>query len=191
MKINLIPEVKREQLKIRNLNLWMTNIAIALGVVFGAVILLMSIYIGGVSAKISSTNTQIADLETKLKAYKSLEETVISIEQGVKEVRQILDTDDKWDRVFKMFEGATPGDIRFKTMNFTPELKVTADLEGKDVKSIDRFIKSFESYQYNDKSAFSKVDVGGYTTNEKGLVTFSATFSVNSDALVKSNAQEN
>jgi Tfp pilus assembly protein PilO len=185
MKINLIPEVKREQLKIKNINLWTTNIAVLLGIVFAAVIVIMGAYIGGVAAKIGSTEKQTNDLREELKAYESLENTVISIQEGVREVKYILNNEDKWKNVFEIFEQATPNDIRFRSLNISSELVATAQLEGNDVNSIDRFIKSFESYKRDDKFSFSNVDVSGYTTNEKGLVTFSATFSINQDVLGK------
>lgn len=185
MKINLIPEVKKEQLRVRSINLWTTNVAVALGILLGSVILVLLVYMGGITAKIKVTENDTVSLQEKLKAYDALEKTVLSIEEGVKEVKQILNNEDKWQTVFSLFEGATPEDIRFRSLSISPELNVNAEVEGKDINSIDRFIKSIENYKYQDKSAFSKADVGGYSTNEKGLVSFSATFSINKDALVK------
>jgi hypothetical protein len=184
MKINLIPEVKKEQLKIRNTNIWVTNIAIGIGVVLAGIMVVLAIYMGGVVAKIKSVESDTVTLEDKLKAYQALEQTVLSIEQGVKEVKQILSNEDKWQTVFSVFEEATPDDIRFKSLNISADLGVTAELEGKNINSIDRFIKSFMNYKRNEKSVFTAVEVGGYTTNEKGLVNFSATFKINQDALV-------
>lgn len=184
MKINLIPEVKKEQLKVRNTNLWVTNVAIFLGIAFGCAILILALYMGGVVAKIKSVESQTVTLEDQLKAYQALEATVLSIEQGVKEVKQILNNEDKWQSVYSVFEGATPQDIRFKSLNITPELSVTAELTGKNVNSIDRFIKSFNNYKHNDKLAFTSTEVSGYTTDDKGLVSFSAAFKINPDALL-------
>ena len=147
MKINLIPEVKKEQLKIKTTNLWVTNVAIAIAIFCGATLLLLGIFIAGTKVNIKSTESETAKLETTLESYKTLEATVISIEQGVREVGQILANEDKWPTVFTMIEGATPDDIRFKSLDISADLNVTAELEGKDINSIDRFIKSFSSFK--------------------------------------------
>ena len=185
MKINLIPEIKKEQLRIRKTNLLVTNVAIATAVIFGGVILALTMFIVGMQVKAKAVEKDTAEIKKTLESetYASLEKTVLSIEQGLKDVKQIVTGDDKWESIFAIFEAATPNDIRFKSLDITKDLVVSATLEGKNVNSIDRFLRSFQNYKNKDALVFSAVEVSGYTTDDKGVVSFSAQFKINSAAL--------
>lgn len=181
-KINLIPEVKQQQLKIKKNNLMATTFAAVTAIVLGVLILLLLGYIVAMRTKISGTDSQKNMLQQQLTAYADLEKTVLSLETGLSNIKTIIKSDSKWLSIFEQIEKATPADIRFTSLKVAPDFKVTAQLEGKNVTSVDRFIKSFSASQTDkEMSSFSAVEVNGYTaTGEK--VTFSANFSINKEA---------
>jgi len=181
-KINLIPEVKQQQLKTRNNNVIATTIAIVVGVILGAIILVLLSYIVARKAMISNTDTQKATLTQQLQAYSNLEKTVISLESGLSDIKTIVSSDSKWLKIFDEIEKATPSDIRFKSMKIGADNSVTAEVEGKSVSSIDRFIKSFDGAQTDKKvGAFTGVEIDGYSSSDT-TVSFSTKFTINKDA---------
>ncbi len=181
-KINLIPEVKQQQLKTRKHNFVATSFTVTTGVVLGAVILILISYIVARKALIANTDSQINTLNQQLQAYSGLEKTVLSLETGLGEIKTIINNDSKWLVIFGEIEKATPADIRFRSMKISTENAVVAEVEGKDVNSIDRFIKSFNAAQTEKKvNAFSGLEVNGYNSNDTS-VSFSTKFVINKEA---------
>jgi hypothetical protein len=175
-QINLIPEVRLEQNRIRKLNATLVSVAIGLGVVFGGMLLLLSIYNIGKAAQISSIKSSTNKLNDELKAYGNLEQTVITLNQGLTDMSKITAGDDYWKRFFEELEAATPGDTQFNSLNIS-DGTVTAEVTGKDIKSVDRFIRSFKEHKVNDKNLFDGVSVNGFSVDNNG-VKFEARFSV-------------
>ena len=190
MKINLIPEVRQEQIKIQKINTIVTMVVIIVASVLAGIIFLIgAMYIARV-AIVKQNNASIAELNQKLKALAPLEKTVIDVQEGVKDVKSILGTDNKWQSFFSDLEKATPADIRFKQLNISAIGKTTAELEGEDVSSIDRFITSFSNYKRKDtvtnkekNNLFSGVTVYKYTATPDGHVSFPAEFNLNEKEL--------
>lgn len=181
-KINLIPEVKQQQIKAKKNNLIATTVAVVVSIVLGATILVLLSYIVARKAQIANTDTQKNTLTQQLKAYSSLEKTVLSLETGLNDINTIISSDSKWLDIFGGIERATPADIRFSSLRITSDYAVTAELKGKDINSIDRFLKSFSAAQgVNNSAAFTDLDVNSYTSIDNG-VSFSAKFTINKDA---------
>jgi len=176
MKINLIPEVKQEQLRIQKLNATATTVATVAFFIVGSIIICLSIYNIVKTTQIASTKRNIEKTKQELEAYKDLEETVVSLENGLNEAKQILSGSPKWSKFLVELEKVTPNDVQFSALTFKGN-QVTATLKGKNVSSIDRFLKSFSTYKVNDKNLFDGVVVNGYTT-EQGVVTFQAQFAL-------------
>jgi hypothetical protein len=190
MKINLIPEAKREQILIRKINLLVTNVAVVVGIILGGLIVIFTVYMGGKSLQIKNISEETTRLQGDLKTYEAFEKTVLNIQKSVADVKLLLNSEDRWNYIFDSFQKATPDDIRFKTLNISENLLVYAELEGKNINSIDRFIKSFQNFKRNNIQVFSGVDVSGYTVTENGGVNFSSNFTLNKEALTSSESTE-
>lgn len=170
-KINLVPEVKQEQLKINKINTILTSTAIGAGVSILVIIVLFSIYIGARAAQISGIDKETTKVNEELVAYKDLENTVISLETGLAEIKQVLNGGHKWSKFFVELEKVTPVDIQIN--NFSIENNnISMDLTGRNVKSIDRFIKSFSTYKNGDQLLFKDVVVSGFSKKDGGQVSF-------------------
>jgi hypothetical protein len=181
-KINLIPEVKQQQLKTKKNNVLATTFTVVTAIILGAIIIVLLSYIVARKAQIASTDTQKATLNQQLQVYSGLEKTVLSLETGLSDIKTIVGSDSKWLSVYEEIEKSTPTDVRFKSMKIAADNSVTAELDGKDVNSIDRFIKSFSGAQTDKKAnAFTGLAVDSYTAHDAS-VSFSAKFIINKDA---------
>lgn len=187
-KINLLPEAKQIQKKVQKMNVLST--AIAIGMI--AFVLLASIILGTLvvakKANLSNLKKDISTTEGELKDYKTLEDAVISLEGGLKKIDDLVKGNKKWDKLFENIEKATPTDVQFVRLDITGG-KVKADLVGKDVNSLSRFMESFKGYKVTDASKgdtpenlFQNVDVKGYTKEGTG-VKFNAEFEINQNVL--------
>lgn len=180
-KINLVPEVKQEQIKIRKINLTVTTIAIGVGIVILAVTLILLSYIFGRSAQLSIINKDTEKIEGELVVYKDLEKTVLNLENGLRDIKQVLAGGPKWSKFFVELEKVTPGDIQIENLS-VQEGKITMGLKGKEIQSIDRFIKSYSTYKTEEKNLFANVVVNGYNYNNNS-VNFQATMDLVSGVL--------
>lgn len=176
--INLVPEVKKEQAKLKKLNLVMTVVTLVVGGILMAAILIFGALYTYRKASISSLDGKISTKNDELKAYAELENSVVTLENGLADIKTITSGGRDWTAFFSEIEKATPADIQFKDFKISGDA-ITATLDGKDVKSIDRFIKSFSTYKGQDgQLMFPTVAVDGYTVNDDGGVTFSANLTV-------------
>jgi type II secretory pathway pseudopilin PulG len=181
-KINLIPEVKQQQLKTKKNNVFATSFAVVAAIILGAIILVLAVYIVARKAQIANSDSQVVTLNQQLNAYSDLNNTVLSLETGLSDIKTIVNNDSTWLDIFSEIEKDTPADIRFQTMNIATDYSVTAEMEGTNVASIDRFIQSFSQAQTNKKTnAFSGVEVDSYSS-DGSTVTFMAKFTINKDA---------
>ncbi len=171
-KINLIPEVKQEQLKTQKINATITSVTILVAIIMGVIVFGLLFYNVGRKAQLSMINGDITKINEELEPYKDLEATVMNLETGLKEIKQILVGGPKWTGFFDELEKVTPGDVQITSFDIKGNA-ITIDATGKEVKSIDRFVKSFSNYKVDDKNLFSDVVVSGYTSKE-GDVTFQA-----------------
>lgn len=181
MKINLIPEVKQEQLRIHKLNATVTTVATFAAFIVGGIIICLALYNIFRTTQIASTNKKIDNVNKELEAYADLEQTVISLETGLTEIKQILTGGPQWSKFFNEFEKATPNDIQFTNFQISGN-EITVTAKGKNVGSVDRFIKSFSNYKVDDKNLFSSVYVSGYSA-ENNQVLFQAKFTLNGGIL--------
>jgi hypothetical protein len=176
--INLVPEVKKDQARQTKVNVTVTTIALVAGGVVLAVILLLGSLLGYRTTMISSTNKNIDKINDELKPYKELEDSVATLENGLREIKAIVIGGRNWTTFYGDIEKATPTDIQFSTFKVTGNT-VSADLVGKDVQSIDRFLKSFTSYKdANGDNMYTNLKVDGYSTKDDGRVSFQVVFDV-------------
>ncbi len=181
-KINLIPEVKIEQQKLHKINAVMTTTATVTGIILGVLIFGLLAYNVTRQVQISSLNSNINKTKEELVAYADLEKTVISLEKGLAEIKQILSGGTKWSKFFVELEKATPADTQIVAFDITGNT-ITLTVTGNDIRSIDRFIKSFSSYKVNDQNLFKDVAVSGYTTKDNGKISFQVTMTLESGVL--------
>lgn len=178
VNINLVPEVKKEQAKLKKTNVGVTTFAVFVGIALTAAVVLLGSLYGYRTAKISATSKNIDKINEELKPYKDLEASVTTLELGLAEIKGILAGGTDWTAFYADVEKATPGDVQFTTFKVTDNT-VSADLVGKDVQSIDRFIRSFSAYKDADgNNVYTNVVVAGYTAKDDGKVTFQANFDV-------------
>lgn len=194
-KINLMPEVKVEQIKIKRYNFMATFAAIIVLTIIalGVTILLGYKYI--LARDIKNTNADITALREELKGYQELEEMVVNIDQGLTSINEITLSQHQWSGFLSHLEKVTPNDIQF--VDFSQEgMKFTATAKGKNVSSIGRLIQSLENYEVQAGSSeesnqaevsgsklFRAVDVDGYTKDVDGTVDFSITFELQEGVL--------
>jgi len=181
MKINLIPEVKQEQLRTQKLNATATTAATVAFFVVGSVIICLSLYNIVKTAQIGSLKKDINKTNQELVAYKDLEQTVISLETGLNQAKQILSGSPKWSRFLNELEKATPTDVQITNISIKGT-DITLNMNGKNISSIDRFLKSFTNYKVDDKNLFSNISVSGYTV-DKNVVTFQSKLTMNGGIL--------
>lgn len=176
--INLVPEVKKEQLRLKQTNLAVTTTAVVVGGVLLATILLLGSLLGYRKSMISVNEKKINKITEELKPYKDLEESVLTLESGLAEIKGILTGGRDWTAFYGNIEKATPADVRFTNLKVSGS-SIIAEMSGHDVKSVDRFIRSFSEYKDSDgKNVYSNVIVDGYTAKDDGTVNFQAKFNV-------------
>lgn len=182
-KINLIPEVRRQKLKLQQVNKTVTSLAVLLGIILAAVIIGLSVYAGIIKAQTNSLDGKIEKVQDSLDTMKDLEATVLNLETGLTDIKAIIAGAKDWGNLFSLLERYTPGDIQIT--NFTVNgSSVTMSLKGKSVEAIDRFIASFSAAKDdNDQNCFSNVVVNGYTKKGATEVVFSAALDLNEDAV--------
>lgn len=176
-KINLIPEIKQEQIKIRKLNILSTSIAVVAGSIVFVVIIILLSFIAVQKAQINGVEKETNKVNDQLKAYKNLEETVITLERGLNEAKSVLNGGPRWTIFFAELEKATPGDIQINNFSIQDNA-ISLSLTGKNVESIDRFIKSFSNYKLEEKNLFSNIVVNGFTKPDANKVNFQATLNL-------------
>ncbi len=174
-QINLVPEIKIEQKKLNQVNRYVTVsvsfIAIVLGTAI-SILVSMNIYQHQKIASLDRDTTQILE---ELKVYNEIEQTVNSLEEGILGIEQVLANDKKWSLLYEELENVLPGDTRFSSLKVASDNTVIAIVEGSDVKSVDRFIKSFEGYKTKDDlKLFENITVSGYTKGDGGKIIFEA-----------------
>lgn len=181
LNINLVPEVKKEQARVKKINFSVTTFAFVVGGVLIATILLLGSLLGYRTTRISSVNKDIAKVEDELVVYKDLEQSVITLENGLKDIKEIVEGGRDWTAFYGDIEKAMPADTQFTSFKVSGN-SISADVSGKDVKSIDRFIKSFSDYKDKDQqNVYANVSINGYTTKNNGEVTFQVSFDVVGD----------
>ena len=194
-KINLVPEVKQQQQKAYRYNTMATAAVIIVAIVVGVIVLVLLSYNLAKSRQLSNTNKEIASVKQSLEPYKDLEQTVISLESGLADIKQIINGGTKWSLFFTELEKATPADTQINSLDVTG-VEITMELTGKDVNSIDRFIKSFSSFKVKPstespaettnqavddstgRNLFQNVNVSGYSSKDDGKVIFQAKMSL-------------
>lgn len=144
-KINLVPEVQKEKQRLSRLNYITTlTVSIVLGVTVAALIFLGGLIVYNRTA-LSGVENAISDTNAELAQYKELEETVLSLENGLAGAKQILDGNNAWTKLLPHLEAATPKDVKYTKLALEPG-KITATLKGKDVNSLARFAESYKKY---------------------------------------------
>lgn len=155
-KINLVPEVQEEKVRSQKINSVATFASA--GVV--AICVITAAIMGGFyvvkNGELEDTKRAIASTEEEVGQFKDLEKTVLSLEQGLAGVKQILDGNNRWTKLLPHLEKATPSDIKFTKLTLS-EGKVSADLEGQSVNSLARFVESYKKYKL--------VAISGKTSN--------------------------
>lgn len=146
LKINLVPEVQENKLKVKRVNTYSTFAAIFIvgSLVFAILVISSITAITGVTTR--GVESKTAEVKTELEEYRELEETVLSLEKGLIGVREILDSGERWAMLLNQMEYATPGDVSFKSLKIK-ENSIEAELDGRSVESLARFVESYKNHK--------------------------------------------
>ena len=188
-KINLAPDVRLEKLKIKRRNFMVTMGAI---IVLGAMVVFILILQGYRWSRVYSldqTKKKITNTQDELKSYKDIEDMVINIEQGTRAVKEIESKIPKWSLFLPVLEQVTPNDIRFTEFSNEGN-KFSAKVQGKQVSSVARLIKSLENYEYKTspdaktgEKIFKNVNVESYTKEKADMIDFEIEFEMEQGVL--------
>ncbi len=182
-KINLIPEVRQQKLKVQQLNATVTSTAVVLAVVVGIVTFSLAGYAGVMATQKASIERDIVTTQDSLDTMKDLEATVLNLELGLKNIKAIIDGNKNWNNLFLVFEKNTPTDIQISNLTMNSGL-LSLSMKGKEVRSIDRFLGAFIAAKNDkDENYFLNVSVAGFTKKDTGAVTFESKINVNEAAL--------
>lgn len=187
MKINLIPEIKETEQKIKRTNI--VGTAVCILIIAGFVVFLIILSGINLAARASKKNLENRMKETnrRLENYRDLEKTVVSLENSLNGIEDLLNNISKWSVFYKELEKAIPNDVQITTLEFKGS-EMELKLKGQSVNSVARFIKSFKEYKYKkgddfeSKNLFSSVDISKYSKDESGIV-FNATVNFNEEIL--------
>lgn len=145
-KINLVPEVQQAKQKATRRNTLSTIIAISILAVCVAGLLIIGAIKLTKSAQLSNVNEDIATVEAESAQYAELEKTVLSLEEGLAGIKQILSGDNAWTKLLPHLEAATPKDIQYQSISLEGST-VEGELKGKDINSLARMVESYKEYQ--------------------------------------------
>jgi VCBS repeat-containing protein len=144
--INLVPEIQKQKQQLAKKN---TYVTVAGSVLVGGVILGLVI-LGSlkVAADITLNNTKkdIEAVKEESAQYRELEESVLSLERGLAGLKDTVDGRNNWTLLLPHLETATPNDTQYRSLAIEGTT-VTAQLSGRNVESIARFIESYKKYQ--------------------------------------------
>lgn len=146
LDVNLAPEVQQQKQKETQMNIVATIIA---AVIVGVCIVGI-IVVGGIkaakNASLKKVKNSIEAIDSELADYKDLEETVLSLEEGVKSAQAILDGKNSWTSLLPHVEAATPRDVQFTKISVSGN-DVSADLRCKNIDALSKMVDSFKGYQ--------------------------------------------
>lgn len=145
-RINLVPEIQEQKQKLNRINYTTTVVSIICGSVTVVVLLIIGGMLVANKSGISSAEKKITSLNNQLAEYKELEENVLSLESGLAGAKAIIDGSNNWTLLLPHLEKATPADIKFTRLALKDNL-ITAELAGRDVNSLARFVESFKKYE--------------------------------------------
>lgn len=189
--INLVPEVQQKKQQLAKRNTIATIVAIFILAVCVVALVVMGIIQGVKNSQISNVDEEISRIEGESEQYKELEETVISLEEGLKGIIEINDGNYTWTKMLPHIENATPKDVQFTSLSLE-ENTLVATLDGENINSLARFVESFKNYQVVSMSgkgnAGEKVNISidGGTENavnikSNGSWTYAINFNPDSD----------
>ncbi|KKQ95177.1 MAG: hypothetical protein UT66_C0036G0003 [candidate division CPR2 bacterium GW2011_GWC1_39_9] len=191
MKINLIPQEKSTEIKEGKSNFLATAAAIVLGIC-GIVGATSIIGIKNIKEKqLSDYNKSIMAVKTDLmkEDYKKTEQKILTVEEGMADIKTLNEASYKWKKVFEEFEKTVPNELRL--VSYTNDKGVVNITAGCDtVESMNQFITTLEAYQANDldgqkANLFKNIKSTGYMVNQDNKIDFSLSFEVEGGVLWK------
>jgi Tfp pilus assembly protein PilN len=145
-QINLVPEVQQQKQTQAKRNTYATFFSVSLIVITISGLVIMGAIKIGQDVSLKSTQTKIDSVKAESEQYKELEETVLSLEAGLNGVKDILGGKNNWTRLLPHMEAAMPSDVAYTSLEINGNL-IKAELKGKTVGSLARFIESYKSYK--------------------------------------------
>lgn len=145
-QINLVPEVQQQKQTQAKRNTYATFFSVSLIVLTVALMIIMGSIRVYQNLRLDSVKKKIQTVESESEKYKELEETVLSLEAGLKGVRNILDGQNSWTRLLPHLEMATPTDATYTSINMLGN-KIEANLKGQTIDSLAKYIESYKNYK--------------------------------------------
>ncbi len=161
-KINLVPEVQQKKQALAQKNTYVTIFSISVFSIIAAALIIMGSINVAQKLSLKNTNEKIDQTKEEATEYEDLKQSVLSLESGLNGIKEILNSQNTWSKIFPHLEAATPQDIQFKSIQVEGD-QITATIDGRDINSLSRFIESYQTYQVVKISGtgepFSSVDI--------------------------------
>lgn len=145
-KINLVPEIQKNKNTTAKLNSYATIFSTVLVIATVSVLVIMYIVTETQKAFITKTDNSIQRVKDESEQYKELEETVISLEKGLNNVKKTLGYENNWTLLLPHLEGAMPKDARYGRLIIEDGNLISAEIIGKSIDGLARFLESYKSY---------------------------------------------
>lgn len=193
--INLVPEVQKQKQVLARRNTYATVGGIAIVGIMVAVLAVMGTLKVAANLSLKNTQNNIDEVKAESGQYKELEETVLSLESGLAGIKSTLDGQNNWTVLLPHLEAATPNDVRYTSLGIQNGV-VTAQLNGRTVESLARFIQSYENYkvvvlsgtgpsQEEVKFTLDGKNVGATKVKSNGSWIFALKVSADSDFVIE------
>lgn len=183
IQINLIPDVKRELLKVRKMRTLVTSAAIIVAIVAGGVVTLLAMYVFGAQTFMNSqADAAIDDEYKKLSQVEDLSKT-LTIQNQLTQLTKVHGQKIKSSRLFDILSATAPdkGENKVtisRTLVDTEANTITIEATASGYRAVEVFKKTISQtkFEYSEQGETKSVDIAsaitdgdrGYGQNARG-----------------------
>lgn len=146
-KINLVPEIQKNKNTLAKINSYSTLFGTIIVIATVSILVILLIITTAQKAMITRTDNRIKDVKEESAQYAELEKVVLSLENGLNKVKQILSGENDWTLLMPHMEAAMPKDARYGKITIEENGLITAEVIGKNIDALARFTESYKSYE--------------------------------------------
>lgn len=172
IQINLIPDVKRELLKIRKMRTLVTSVAIIIAIVAGGIVTVLAMYVFGAQTFMNSqADAAIDDEFKKLSQVEDLSKT-LTIQNQLTQLTGMHDEKIKTSRLFDLLAATAPdkGDNKVaisRTLLDTDANTITIEATASGYRAVEVFKKTISQtkFEYTDQGEVVSTDIASMITD--------------------------
>jgi Tfp pilus assembly protein PilN len=146
MRINLVPEVQEQKIQGQKINSIATISATVIIVITVLTIIIINVIMISEKAILAGVQNRIEAVQEESQKHRELEESVISLDKGLKEAKKIILGENSWTQLFPHLEAATPSGIRFTKLQVSAG-QIEAELATNNVDELSKFVDSYKNYR--------------------------------------------